>query len=79
MNIIYVGSTRYKFDGYLTIGKSYKELNKSYEDLELFPDSKVVKAYYFIINDKLQKRKYNKEYFKTIDEIRDNKLEQLGI
>lgn len=54
---------------YITLGKIYETLNVTWED----------DTSYYIINDIGEKNFFNKRCFVGVDEMRNDKLNQLGI
>jgi hypothetical protein len=67
-------------DETLTIGKMYSVL---YVEFSTIPDHegkpKSDKIYYLILNDKNEEEIYSPSWFKTLDEVRDFKLNTIGI
>ena len=61
----------------LTKGKAYITKGKWYRVIEEFQLAK--ELYYLIINDDGEELLYNKSWFKTQQEVREDKLNELGI
>lgn len=58
---------------YLTKGKWY-ETESKFQDYSVPPTK-----YYIVTNNYGQSRRYKAEYFMTLEQVRDNKLTDLGI
>lgn len=76
MKVMFVGSAstiNTSVETYLTRGKWYETESKFQDDL--VPHTK----YYIVMNNYNQLRRYKAEYFLTLQQVRDNKLNELGI
>jgi hypothetical protein len=76
MRVMFVGSVHTintSVETYLTRGKWY-ETESKFQD-NLVPPTK----YYIVTNNYGQSRRYKAEYFMTLEQVRDNKLTDLGI
>jgi len=72
MKVMFVGSVNIintSVETYLTKGKWY----------DIIPQKTPPDRYYVIQNDYAQERRYKTEYFLTLQQLRDNKLTDLGI
>lgn len=74
MKVMFVGSVHTintSVETYLTKGKWYES---KFQD-----DSVPPTKYYIVTNNYGQSRRYKAEYFMTLEQVRDNKLTDLGI
>lgn len=72
MKVMFVGSVHTintSVETYLTKGKWY----------DIIPQKTPPDKYYVILNDYNQERRYKAEYFMKLEQVRDNKLTDLGI
>ena len=71
MKVVFIGSVNTYLEkmAILTKGKWY----------DIIPHKTPPDMYYVIHNDYNQERRYRRDYFMTLEQVRDNKLTDLGI
>ncbi len=84
MRVMFVGSVytiNTSVETFLTKGKWYNtiEETKNIPRFGYYLDTENPIKYYVVLNDYNQERRYKAEYFMTLEQLRDNKLTDLGI